>query len=195
MTFRRNVNNSVFHSVGFRAKENVFAEILLHNFIQKKSVAEAHWILVETYSDRALSETTRRDWFGHFKNNDFDVEDKECSGAPKKFEDEKLEALLHEDSGQIQAEHTELFGVDYTTVLKRLKELRMIQKQGNWRVNNRKGKVYCIVSWPAMKNGYTTKTLSIEDRGVNPAMHQHWRQNRISMVRNFRSAFGGIRLV
>ena len=51
--------------------------ILLHYFFQKKSAAEALRILVETYGDNALSETTRRDWFRLFKNNDFELEDKE----------------------------------------------------------------------------------------------------------------------
>ncbi|KAG5318593.1 MOS1T transposase, partial [Pseudoatta argentina] len=57
--------------------------ILLHYFIQKKAAAEAHRILVQTYDDNALSDTTCRDWFRCFKNNDFKLEDKERSGAPK----------------------------------------------------------------------------------------------------------------
>ncbi|GBP33436.1 Mariner Mos1 transposase [Eumeta japonica] len=56
--------------------------------------AEVHRILAETCGDNPLSDTTCRDWFRSFKNNDFEVEDKERSGAPKKFEDEKLEELL-----------------------------------------------------------------------------------------------------
>ncbi|KAG5315597.1 MOS1T transposase, partial [Pseudoatta argentina] len=48
-----------------------------------KSAAEAHRILVQTYGDNALSDTTCRDWFRRFKNNDFQLEDKERSGAPK----------------------------------------------------------------------------------------------------------------
>ena len=61
--------------------------ILLHYFIQNKIPAEAHRILVGTYGDNALSDTTCRDWFRRFKNNDFKLEDKERSGAPKKFQD------------------------------------------------------------------------------------------------------------
>jgi len=72
--------------------------ILLHYFVNKKSAAEAHRILAETYGDPALSNITRTDWFRHSKNNNFDVEGKERSGAPKKVEDEEVEALLHEDS-------------------------------------------------------------------------------------------------
>ncbi|GBP84113.1 Mariner Mos1 transposase [Eumeta japonica] len=68
--------------------------ILLHYFIHKKFATEAHRILAETYGDNALSDTSCRDWFQRFKNNDFELEDKEHSGALKKFEDEKLEELL-----------------------------------------------------------------------------------------------------
>ncbi|KAG5307538.1 MOS1T transposase, partial [Pseudoatta argentina] len=71
--------------------------ILLHYFIRKKSAAEAHRILVQTYGDNALSDTTCRDWFRRFKNNDFQLEDKERSGAPTKFQDKELEQLLDED--------------------------------------------------------------------------------------------------
>ena len=41
--------------------------ILLHYFIQKKSVAKAHRILVETFDDHALSVTTGKDWFRRLK--------------------------------------------------------------------------------------------------------------------------------
>ena len=61
--------------------------ILLHYFIQNKSAAETHGILVEAYGDISLSDTTCGDWFRRFKYNDFKFEDIEGSGAPKKFED------------------------------------------------------------------------------------------------------------
>ena len=71
--------------------------ILLYYFIQNKSPVEALRILVETYGDNALSNTTCRDWFRRFKNNDFKLEDKEHSGALKKFEDKEFEEILNED--------------------------------------------------------------------------------------------------
>ncbi|KAG5318699.1 MOS1T transposase, partial [Pseudoatta argentina] len=106
--------------------------ILLHYFIQLKSAAEAHRILVQTYGDNALSDTTCRDWFRRFKNNDFELEDKERSGAPKKFQDKELEQLLDEDPSQTLSELGKILQVDESTVLKRLKWLGMIQKQGHW---------------------------------------------------------------
>ncbi|KAG5318754.1 MOS1T transposase, partial [Pseudoatta argentina] len=97
--------------------------ILLHYSIQKKSAAEAHRILVQTYGDNA------RDWFRRFKNNDFQLEDKERSGAPKKFQDKELEQLLDEDPSQTLSELGKILQVDESTVSKRLKGLGMIQSK------------------------------------------------------------------
>ncbi|KAG5323385.1 MOS1T transposase, partial [Pseudoatta argentina] len=96
--------------------------ILLRYFIQKKSAAEAH---------RILGYDMQRDWFRRFKNNDFQLEDKERSGAPKKFQDEELEQLLDEDPSQTLSELGEILQVDESTVSKRLKGLGMIQEQGH----------------------------------------------------------------
>ena len=67
--------------------------ILLQYFVQNISAAEVHRILVEIYGDNALPDTTCRDWFRRFKNNDFQLEDKVRSDAPKKFEDKELEDI------------------------------------------------------------------------------------------------------
>ncbi|KAG5317326.1 MOS1T transposase, partial [Pseudoatta argentina] len=110
--------------------------ILLHYFIKKKSAAEAHRILVQTYGDNALSDTTCRDWFRRFKNNDFQLEDKERSGAPKKFQDKELEQLLDEDPSQTLPELGKILQVAESTVLKRLKGIRAITRrrppEGHW---------------------------------------------------------------
>ena len=106
----------------------------MHYFIQNKSTAEAHRILDETYgSNNTLSDTTCRDWFRRFKNNDFKLEDKERSGAPKKFENKKLEEILHEDRSLTLAKLGKTLQVDESTVSKRLEVLAsgMIQKQGH----------------------------------------------------------------
>ncbi|KAG5326397.1 MOS1T transposase, partial [Pseudoatta argentina] len=67
-----------------------------------------------------------------FKNNDFELEDKERSGAPKKVQDKELEQLLDEDPAQTLSELGKILQVDESTVSKRLKGLGMIQKQGHW---------------------------------------------------------------
>ena len=98
--------------------------------ITDNSATEVHRILVETYGDNVLLDTTCRDWFRRFKNNDFKLEGKEHSGAPKKFEDKELEEILDEDRSQTLAKLRKTLQVDESTVSKRLKVLGMIQKQG-----------------------------------------------------------------
>ena len=76
-----------------------------------------------------MSDTTCRDWFRLLKN-DFKLEDKERSGAPKKFEIKELEdSRIDEDRSQTLAELGKTLQVDESTVSKRLKVLRMVQKQ------------------------------------------------------------------
>ncbi|KAG5316954.1 MOS1T transposase, partial [Pseudoatta argentina] len=66
----------------------------------KKSVIEAHRMLSNTYGEVAINERTCSEWFQHFKNSDFDVEDRHNGGRKKVFEDAELEALLDQDSCQ-----------------------------------------------------------------------------------------------
>ncbi|GFX05310.1 mariner Mos1 transposase [Trichonephila clavipes] len=74
-------------------------EVLIFCFNMKKSAAEAHRMLSNTYGKAAISERRCREWFQRFKNGDFDVEDQhgiwpagrvracvERSGAETKFE-------------------------------------------------------------------------------------------------------------
>ncbi|CAK9816496.1 Mariner Mos1 transposase [Anthophora quadrimaculata] len=72
-------------------------EALLFCFYLKKSTAEAHRMLIEAYGEACMSESSCREWFRRFKDRDFDVEKKECSGRPKLFEDEEMKAILDAD--------------------------------------------------------------------------------------------------
>ena len=82
----------------FIPKKQHLREVLLHYFILKKSAAETHRLLVDIYGEHAPSKTSCKEWFRRFNSGDFDVRDKEREGAPKKFEDAELQALLEEDS-------------------------------------------------------------------------------------------------
>lgn len=106
--------------------------VLLHYFNMKKSATESHRILVEVYGDHALAERTCQKWFSRFKSGDFNLEDDERPGQPKRFEDEELEALLDEDACQNQQDLAKSLGVDQATISRRLKALGFIQKLGNW---------------------------------------------------------------
>ena len=59
-------------------------------------------MLSNTYGEAAVSERMCRKWFQCFKNSDFDVKDRHGGGRVKVFEDAELEALLDQDSCQMQ---------------------------------------------------------------------------------------------
>lgn len=106
-------------------------EVLLFYFNIKKKATEAHELLLEAYPEYALELRMCQYWFARFKSGDFDIEDKERPGQPKKFEDEELVMLLDQDSCQTQGEQLSL-GVTQAAISKRLKALGFIQKVGHW---------------------------------------------------------------
>ncbi|GFX23161.1 mariner Mos1 transposase [Trichonephila clavipes] len=86
----------------------------------KKSAADAHRMLSNTYGEAAISERMCREWFQRFKNGDSDVEDQHGGGREKVFEDAELEALLDQDSCQTQQELAGSLGVTQQAISKRL---------------------------------------------------------------------------
>lgn len=109
-----------------------FRHVLLHYFDLKKTAAAAHKLLVEAYGNCAPSERTCQEWFQRFKSGDYDVNDKQRSGQPKKFEDTELQALLDENSAQTLQELSAALNVTPMAVSKRLHAMGKIQKEGKW---------------------------------------------------------------
>ena len=101
-------------------------EVLIFCFNMKKSMAEAHRMLSNTYGEAAISERTCREWFQRFKNGDFDVEDRHSGGREKVFEDAELEILLEQVSCQNEEKLARSLGVTQQAISKRLKAMGMI---------------------------------------------------------------------
>ena len=70
----------------FLLKKKHMREALLFCFNLKKSAAESYRMLVETYGNNAFSETTCRDWFCRFNDDNFDLSDKKRENRPRKVE-------------------------------------------------------------------------------------------------------------
>ena len=116
----------------FERNKRHLRELLIYFFDLKKSAAEAHRLLVETYGKAALSKRSCREWFQKFKNGEFDIKDKERCRRPKVYKDAELEALLDQDSCQTQEELARTLGLTQQAISHRSKSLGMIQEQGNW---------------------------------------------------------------
>ncbi|GBP26137.1 PHD finger protein 20 [Eumeta japonica] len=97
--------------------------------LAKSVQAEAHQWLLEAYNEAAVSERMCREWFQKFKNDDFDVEDKDRSGRPKICVEAELEELLEEDSSPTQKKFALTLDITQQAVSHCLKSLEMIHKQ------------------------------------------------------------------
>ena len=105
---------------------------MLFCFNLKKSAVESHQMLVEAYGDNALSETTCRDWFRRFNDNNFDLSDKKRENRPRKVEDCQLQALLDENDTQSQKMLAEQLGVSQAAISMRLHAMGKVQKIRKW---------------------------------------------------------------
>ena len=86
----------------------------------KKSAAESYCILREATCE------------GWFKNNNFQVKDKERPGQLKKFYDQQLQAFLNEDACQTRKQLAELLNVAQQTISDCLQTMGKILKEGKW---------------------------------------------------------------
>jgi len=96
----------------------------------KKSAAESHRMLVEAYGDNALSETTCRDWFRRFNDDNFDLSDKKHENRPRKVEDCQLQALLDEDDTKSQKMLAKQLDISQAGISMRLHAMGKVQKIG-----------------------------------------------------------------
>ena len=76
----------------FETNKDHLRPVLIFLFNQKKTAAEAHRILVETYGADTLPVDTCERWFKRFRSGDFNVSDKKKKreNRPKQFEDTEL---------------------------------------------------------------------------------------------------------
>lgn len=116
----------------FLPESDDLRKALIFCFHLKKSAAESHRMLVEAYGDHALSEAICKRWFQRFRDNDFDVLNKERGRPSKKFEDAELQAILNEDDTLSQKQMAAMLNVAQQTISDRLKAMGKIHKCGKW---------------------------------------------------------------
>lgn len=107
-------------------------EALLFLFHFKKKAIDAHQMLAEAYGDSAPSIRTCQEWFQRFKSGDFDVNDKDRPGQPKRLHDDEIQALLDMDDSQTQKQLAASLNVTQQAVSLHLHAMGKIQKEGKW---------------------------------------------------------------
>ena len=184
ISFLQRVNNFVFHSVKhvrFCAKEGVFSgnftALLDSKEICSWSSQNSCWDLWRPYSvGNNIDASKIMVLMLKIKNTLAHQKSLKMKNWRHYFMKTHLRHKLNLSS------HSELIAQQFRNILK--------PRYVKWHPVTYKG--FCIISGPAMKNGYIMITLTIKDHGVNLAIHQHQQQNQIFMVQSLCSAYGEI---
>lgn len=158
--------------------------ILLYEFHQKKTAAEAYKNICSVYGEGAVGSSTCREWFIKFKNGDFDLSDKPRSGRPLELQPDDLQMLLDEDDAQSSVQLAKRLNVDHSTVLRRLHEMGKILKEGKWiphelSENVATQRLNTCVSLLAkqIKKSFLWKIVTGDEKWIyftNPKRKKHW---------------------
>jgi len=112
-------------------------EALLFYFSLKKIGCR---MLVQTYGDNALSETTCRDWFRRFNADNFDLSDKKRENRSRKVEDCQLQSSFGRGRYPIAKNACQAIGCSQAVISMRFHAMGKVQKIGKWmphELNNR----------------------------------------------------------
>lgn len=105
---------------------------ILYEFQQGKNARQAQQSICSFLGNNIVSYSTCKKWFIRFKNNSFDLDDRERSGAPRKTTNNELQILLDENPCQTQSELAAQLGITHQNVSQHLHEMGKIQKEGMW---------------------------------------------------------------
>ncbi|KFD54701.1 hypothetical protein M513_04401 [Trichuris suis] len=84
------------------------------------------------YGEESVSDRAVRKWFSCFREGNFDRSDSARSGRPSDLDEEKLNALVHEDPRQSTCELAEKIGCSHVTVSRHLLSMGENGKMGSW---------------------------------------------------------------
>lgn len=105
--------------------------VLLFEFNRGVKAVDAACSIRNVYSMDAISDRTAQKWFTWFKEGNFNLSDAETSGRRYDFDEERLNALIHENPRQSTRELSEVLECDYSTSVRHLKAMGKVQKWGD----------------------------------------------------------------
>ena len=71
-----------------------FCDLLLYDFKSGESAAVSSRRINAAFGDGTMSERTAQDWFRHFHNGNFNLEDSPRSGRPAQIDNDRLRQLI-----------------------------------------------------------------------------------------------------
>ena len=94
--------------------------ILLLEFNRGVKAVEVASNTCTVYGENAIGESMARKWFSRFKEDRFDISDISRSGRPSRFDEDRLNTLIHNDPHQCTRELANVLNCDHSTIVRYL---------------------------------------------------------------------------
>jgi len=110
-------------------KENKvhFWHLMVFYFRKGKNTAQTAKKIYIVYRDSVVAESTARKWFTRFRNGNFDLVDRECSGRPAVVDDQIL-TLIENNPRHTTRDIAEILYISHMSVIRHLKTLGYINR-------------------------------------------------------------------
>jgi len=105
---------------------------MLFFFKKGCNAIQAKTEICAVYGDSAVSLVTVRKWFKRFKSGDFDLEDRERSGAPVRTHTDRIKAYVEENPRSAVRDVAEALEIPPTTVFRHLKKIGFVNRYDVW---------------------------------------------------------------
>jgi len=106
-----------------------FRHLMLFYFRKGKNTAQTAKKICIVFGNNAVAESLVRKWFTHFRNSNFDLENRERSGRPAVIDDDQILTLIENDPRHTTRDIAEVLHISHISVIRHLKTLRYINRR------------------------------------------------------------------
>ena len=123
----------MFSTVIMRVDNHVHVRhIMLYHFEKGWKATESARDINELFGEGTIGERMVQKWFKRFKDGDTSLKDEEGRGRRSDFDDQALLDAVEEDESLTTRILAEMFDVDQSTIVRRLKKLGKVWKLAGW---------------------------------------------------------------
>ena len=109
-----------------------FWHIILFEFSRGSKAAEATRNICAMNGENAIGKITIRKLFSCFKKDRFDISDIPRSGSPSRFDEDRLNPLIYNDTRQCTRDLTNVMNCDHSTIVWHLDSMGKVKKSSVW---------------------------------------------------------------
>jgi len=118
--------------VKWKKIRGIFDILMLFYFRKGKNAAQTAKKICIVYGDSAVAESTVRKWFTRFRNDNFDLENRERSSRLAVIDDDQILTLIENNPRHTTRNIAEILYISHMSVIRYLKIFRYINRYDVW---------------------------------------------------------------